>query len=130
MRRKISEIMGGYLHEKNVVEFDFLPPLQEAHAARYNEVPITPSISEWVVSACGKKLQQEFVFLNIKSRNAFVLDIMDLEKTSGHHIDFNVSGFNVFINLQTKDLEMITNLDVECSKHITNCAVDIRQSRL
>tara|TARA_R110002060_G_scaffold20830_2_gene28357 strand:+ start:90 stop:482 length:393 start_codon:yes stop_codon:yes gene_type:complete len=130
MRRKISEIMGGYLQETDRAKFDFLPPLEEGHTEYYDKVPVKPSVSEWVVSTCGKKLQQEFTFPNIRSRNAFVLDIMELEKTMGHHMDFDVSGSKVFVSLQTKDLGVITDLDVECSKHLSDCAVDIRQSRL
>lgn len=130
MRRKISEIMGGYLRDGKLVEFDFLPPLREASVEQYNEFPVVPAKSEWTASPCGKKLQQGFRFSNIKSRNAFVLDVMDLESTSGHHIDFNVNGTEVFITLQTKDLGIVTNLDIECSKHISDCARDIRDSRL
>ena len=130
MRRKISEIMGSYLQENYRAEFDFLPPLEEGHVEYYDEVPVKPTRSEWMISSCGKKLQQEFTFSNTRSRNAFVLDIMELEKTSGHHIDFNVSGNTIFVNLQTKDLGMVTNLDIECSKHLSDCATDVKQSRL
>ena len=130
MRRKISDIMSGYLQENIASQFDFLPPLEEGHVEHYDDFPVKPSSSEWSVSSCGKKLQQQFSFANTRSRNAFILDIMELEKTTGHHIDFKVSGSSVFVSLQTKDLGMVTNLDIECSKHLSDCAIDVTQSRL
>ena len=100
------------------------------HLDSYNEFPVSPVSSDWASSPCGKKLERQFVFPNVRSRNAFVLDVMELESSSGHHIDYNVSDANVFVTLQTKDLGVITDLDIECSKQLSDCAVDVHRSRL
>ena len=55
---------------------------------------------------------------------------MELENASGHHVDYNVSDASVFVALQTKDLGMVTNLDIECSKQLSDCAVDVHRSKL
>jgi len=130
MRRKISEIMDEYLQDSDRSRYDFLPPLREMHLDSYNEFPVSPVSSDWALSPCGKKLERQFTFPNVRSRNAFVLDIMELENSSGHHVDYNVSDTDVFVVLQTKDLNMVTDLDLECSKRLSDCAVDVRHSRL
>jgi len=129
MRRKISEIMDEYLQDSDRSRYDFLPPLRETLDS-YNEFPVSPVSSDWASSSCGKKLERQFTFPNVRSRNAFVLDIMELESSFGHHVDYNVSDANVFIALQTKDLGMVTNLDLECSRRLSDCAADVHRSAL
>ena len=130
MRRKLSEIMGGYLKDKDQLRYDFLPPLHENHVEVQNDVPVSPTEADWGLSTCGRKLERLFEFPNTRSRNAFVLDIMELENSSGHHVDYQVNDSNVFVILQTKDLDMVTDLDLECSRHLSDCALDVQQSRL
>lgn len=130
MRRKLSEIMNGYLGDEDQLRYDFLPPPRETLPGTQVDTPISPVKAEWGVSECGKKLERLFEFLNTRSRNAFVLDIMELENSSGHHVDYEVNDSNVFVILQTKDLGMVTDLDIECSRHLSSCALDVHQSRL
>jgi len=129
MRRVLSEIMSEYLQDEDHQRYDFLPPLCENHG-HPSTMPVQPSSADWGLSSCGRKLERKFEFPNINSRNTFVLDIMELEGSSGHHIDFYVTDSGVLVVLQTKDLGMVTDLDLECSRHLSACAVDVEQSRL
>lgn len=120
MRKMISEIMGDALQDDDRKRYDFLPP----------DLPVKATSNEWVLSNCKRKLQRKFQFPNINSRNAFIIDIIQLEVSAGHNIDFKVIDSDVTVILQTKDLGMITELDVECSKHLSACAVDVLEAAL
>jgi len=120
MRKMISEIMGDSLEDDERPRFDFLPP----------DLPVEPTNNEWVLSQCKRKLKRKFQFPNVNSRNAFIIDIIQLESSAGHNIDFKVIDSDVTVMLQTKDLGMITEIDVECSKHLSACAVDVMEAAL
>jgi|18_taG_2_1085343.scaffolds.fasta_scaffold161026_1 pterin-4a-carbinolamine dehydratase len=120
--------------KESALVFDFLPPLQEApsHGAHGN-MPIEPmAASTWETShdPNGKKLKRLFEFQNVISRNIFVDNILELEEISGHNIDFSVYDSNVLVHLQTKDLGIITELDLECGQALVDYAYDIHQAGL
>jgi len=121
MRKMISEILGDFPESDDHIRFDFLPP----------DLPVEPTnTSEWAMSSDKRSLERKFQFPNIRSRNAFLLDIMKLENTVGHNIDFKVSDSDVFIMLQTKHLGLVTDIDLECSKHLTSLATEVVNARL
>tara|TARA_R110000744_G_scaffold47618_4_gene104711 strand:+ start:260 stop:616 length:357 start_codon:yes stop_codon:yes gene_type:complete len=117
----ISEVLGNFQEDDDHTRFDFLPP----------NLPVDPTnVSAWAMSSDKRSLERKFQFPNIRSRNAFLLDIMKLENTIGHNIDFKVSDSDVFIALQTKHLGLVTEVDLECSKHLTSLATEVINSRL
>ena len=62
MRRKISDIMDEYLQDNDQLRYDFLPPLHEMRSDPYNEFPISPVSSDWVLSPCGKNSKDDLSF--------------------------------------------------------------------
>ena len=108
--------------------FNFLPPRENIKG------PSSPIGAwtglGWAMSMCKTKLSRRFVFHNKQSRDVFVLDIMDLERTTGHNIDYHVCDYDVSVVLTTKDIDEVTDLDMKCAKHLSDSEEEIKASAI
>jgi pterin-4a-carbinolamine dehydratase len=109
-------------------QFEFLPPREKIKS------PGSPigawTGMGWAMSMCKTKLSRRFAFLNKQSRDVFVLDIMDLERTTGHNIDYHVCDYDVSVVLTTKDIDEVTDMDMKCAKHLSDCEEEIKSSAI
>lgn len=116
---KVSELMTSYFREdKKVIRESF-----------QSELPVTPSKNEWTMLTDPEALQRFFEFKNTTSLLYFLEDIIQLQDTMNHHGRVLIDHMNVLVQINTKTLERVTDLDVEWAQKVDEIYKDTRQSK-
>lgn len=81
--------------------------------AKQNSLPIQP---KEVWKKTGTSLAKDFSFEEIDTRNAFLFQLLSYEQEKGHNALISIDELNVSIEISTRDLNKVTELDVEYSR--------------
>ena len=99
--------------------------IAEAKVTVPSGLPIQPNTFEWqVLKEPGRYLRQ-FEFEDRRRLVDFVDDVLDFEDDLGHHAQIVISHKKVSIEVNTKTVEAITNLDQEYVKGVDNIYRDV-----
>lgn len=87
----------------------------------FGRLPIEPieggtaiiPVEKWEKVESPKRLRKTFKFMSRKSRNAFVSELFEYEEKSGHHATLTIEEDKVVLDVRTKDVDQITELDKE-----------------
>jgi pterin-4a-carbinolamine dehydratase len=80
------------------------------------EIPIVP-MNKWNVLKGPPRLSKTFLFRRPKDRSEFVKEMLDYEDKIGHNADIRLSESEVTIEIYTKDVERVTEVDKEYAKY-------------
>ena len=78
--------------------------------------PISPVPITWTVLKNPERLSKKFTFKNTESRNFFITELLEYEATNHHHAAIQIDELAVIINVHTKDMSSVTELDFEYKK--------------
>ncbi len=107
---------------KQVREYDFLPPvLSESH----DPLPISPENSEWAIDKDPERLKRIFTFETLETRNWFISEILEQEKTTGHYGSISIDGLEVTVEVHTHDVSRVTELDQEYAEFCDDVFQDV-----
>lgn len=109
MSRKISNLMSEYfdISERN-------PEISEiVFGMSKDPCPIKASQDNWTVAGDPKKLVRDFDFYDFKEMKNFLNELLDYQEHVQHHAEITVDHRVVRVEIYTKDLEEITELDKE-----------------
>jgi len=86
----------------------------------FGDVPIKLANPKWNVIATddGEMLSRSFEFLNFQTLFYFVAESLKLQDRLNHHCTMIIDELSVLIRMQTKDLNEVTELDLELSEKI------------
>lgn len=71
------------------------------------------------------KLNKKYLFETFEDRNRFLKTLFEYETQVGHHAVFKIDELQVIINLCTKDVDHITELDKEYAKYADTVRKDL-----
>ena len=121
----LNSLMREYLSQESKEvqrEYDFLPPvLREAR----EELPVSVENSQWVVDQDPERLKRIFTFVSIATRNWFVSEVMEHEKSTGHYGSVHIDGLEVTVEVHTHDISRVTELDQEYAEHCDQIYQDV-----
>lgn len=122
---KLNEIMRGYLSEGNprVDPIESIIPPSILH--ENIELPVQPVESKWEIKENPERLVRTFSFDDLTSRNWFLSEILENEKSNKHYGKILVSGLEVKIEVNTHDLDRITELDQEYASYCDEVMGDV-----
>jgi len=103
------------------MSFGGLPVIPQA-----TDVPLI-AVNKW--SKKDGSLQKTYTFRLQEQRNDFVKQLLDHEAEVGHHASIHVTEEAVTLNLQTKDIGEVTELDKEYAKWADELYKDVVYSR-
>ena len=83
-----------------------------------NQFPIQPEQGEWIEE--DNLLRCRFSFKNERHVIFFVNQILEKAIKVRHHPEIFIDHKNVVISLSTKDLNQITNMDLQMARFITD----------
>ena len=91
----------------------------------FGKLPIEPlasgvsiiPVDRWETVDSPKRLRKKFKFMSNSDRNTFVSELFEYEKKVGHHGVITIDESEVTLDLRTKDIDQITELDKEYSKY-------------
>ena len=89
-----------------------------------NDLAIIP-VEKWVKVDSPPRLKKKFKFRSQKLRNEFIKEIFDIEIEKNHNTTITIDEDFVVIELRTKDIDQITEIDKEFSKTIDALFKDI-----
>lgn len=95
-----------------------------------DQAPIRVDRSEWRRLESPERLVRSFQFDNYDHLMTFVIDILDYHKLSGHKGDLHVVDGEVSIEVWTKGLDRVTELDVEYVRAVDEIYRDVRFKHL
>lgn len=87
----------------------------------FGKLPIAPlasgaaiiPVDRWEIVDSPKRLHKTYKFISNDLRNAFVNGLFDYEKKSGHNAKMSIEEYKVVLEVYTKDIDQITELDKE-----------------
>lgn len=80
------------------------------------EIPIVP-MDKWVLLRDPPRLSKTYRFRRAKDRSEFVKEMMDYEDKIGHHAQMQLYESEVVIEVNTSDVEKVTEVDKEYAKY-------------
>ena len=81
-----------------------------------SEVPVIP-VDKWKKVESPTRLRKTFKFMSQEDRNEFVRELLTYEDDTQHNATITVDEGEVTLDVRTKDVDQITELDKEYAKH-------------
>jgi pterin-4a-carbinolamine dehydratase len=88
------------------------------------ELPVVP-MDRWVKEGSPAHLTKTYKFRRQSDRNPFVLALMEYEEQVGHHARLTLDEDTVKVELLTRDIEQVTELDKEFAKYADDVYKDL-----
>ena len=91
----------------------------------FGRLPIVPLVSgaaiipvdRWKLVDSPKRLHKVYKFISNELRNAFVEGLFEYEKKIGHNAKMVIEEYIVTLDVYTKDIDQVTELDKEYAKY-------------
>lgn len=111
--RKVATLVENYIVRRTTTMLDDRD--RPIRVVTSNSVtPLKPS-NRW--EPLGKRaLSKMFEFRDYEHRDRFIADVLEFEKDNGHRAKLLIDDLVVTIEVSTKDLDVITDLDKEYAK--------------
>lgn len=107
----LTEIMGSYFDEdkeRAELPLSFLSDNQKS--------PISPVKKDWEVVESPRRLMKKYEFKDDLSVQSFVTEMLEFQRSFGHHAKFIVESDAVIIEVYTHDVNDVTEMDLEYAK--------------
>jgi pterin-4a-carbinolamine dehydratase len=88
------------------------------------ELPVIP-MDKWVIKGNPKKLIKTFRFRRPNDRNEMIKALLDYETETQHKADIIIKDEMLQIQLYTKNVEVVTEIDKEYAKYADQIFKDI-----
>ena len=108
---KLSQLHEAYIDKaRRPMSFGRLPisPVE-------GDVAIIP-VNKWEKVESPARLRKKFKFLDQKMRNSFVQGLFDYEEKTQHNASIMINEDEVILDVRTKDVDQVTELDKEYAK--------------
>lgn len=87
----------------------------------FGQLPIDPvkgdvaiiAVSKWETLESPRRMRKKFSFMSQDARNKFVVDLLEYEQKIGHNAMMTIDEDSVTLDLRTKDIDQVTELDKE-----------------
>lgn len=87
----------------------------------FGKLPIEPlssgaaiiPVEKWKIVESPKRLTKSFKFISNEMRNAFVKGLFEYETKVGHNAKITIEEYKIVLDVYTKDVDQITELDEE-----------------
>ena len=125
----MSDILTNAFNRRSRISFDFSKSLNEnlnviSQDLIAANVPVKPKSSDW--EEADGYLSSMFMFNNMSHVIYFVNQVLENGKKIRHYPLLIIDELDVTVKLQTKDLQQITELDLNYAKFISEIYDDIK----
>ena len=91
------------------------------------QLPISPDKSDWIRTEDPEMLQRVYLFTRAKNLIYFLEDVIQFQEEMHHHGKILVDHMQVMVQISTKKIERITDLDVEWARKVDEIYEDVQQ---
>lgn len=118
--RKLSQLHEEFIDKaRRPMTFGALPVVSVNR-----DVPIIAS-NKWEKVESPTRLRKKFQFMSQEDRNTFVRELLDYEDEVKHNATITVQEDEVVLDVRTKDIDQITEIDKEYAKHADELYRDV-----
>ena len=129
----MSRLLENILSKNQKINFDFSKSFNRQNQIldfdRDNQLPVHPKESSWetIVDHQGLEvLQKNYKFKTLKHLIYFTNELLKKADSINHHPEILITEGNMItVSLYTHDLNQITELDIDMSKHLDEIYEDI-----
>lgn len=128
----LENLLNNINNKNEKVEFDLTKSIttnQKRSIVNYDQspIPIKPKRSDWeMVNKNNEKyLFKEFEFANHKHMIYFIIESLKYANKVKHHPEILITHKNLKVKLTTKELNDVTELDIDMSKFMKDIYEDI-----
>ena len=116
----LSIIMREYFEETDTKSQSPIRTLTESR-----DMPIVPDVIEWKIVTDPERLMRRFEFNSREKLIDFLGEVFELEDEMNHHGKITVDHLHVDIEIYTKSIDCVTEIDLEYSKTISQIYEDV-----
>lgn len=80
-------------------------------------LPIIPN-DKWQILSDPKRMSKTYSFFDTKNKNRFIIDLLEYEEETSHHANVFIQEKTVRIELRTKELDQVTEIDKEYARFL------------
>ena len=99
--------------------------LSESPGKHY--LPVSPEKTDWTLTENPETMQRVYTFKNATTLIYFLEDIVQMQEEMHHHAKILVDHLQVLVQISTKKLERVTELDIEWTRKADEIYEDVRQ---
>ena len=119
---KISHILSEYFSSEQVFDrSDRVPGL----ITESSNLPVSPNRCRWEVHDSPERFSRKFKFTSKRRLLDFLSEIMMYEENLGHDGSHRIDGLEITVEVYTHDINRITSLDQEYTRHVDAIYEDV-----
>lgn len=123
MRRLLTEVMSDYFESEDETEFS---PFKGLTIRK--QMPVTPKkASRWERIASPNRLHASYEFKTQSEYTLFLAEILGYERETGHRAKLVCDYPSVTIEVYTRDVNEITEIDLEYAKAADDIYKDVKE---
>ena len=89
-------------------------------------VPVVPTVITWKVVTDPERFMKRFEFHDRGALIDFLAEVFDFENETNHHAKLTIDENHVDVEIYTKTVDCITELDLEYTKTLDQIFEDVR----
>tara|TARA_B100000131_G_C17990107_1_gene562191 strand:+ start:69 stop:440 length:372 start_codon:yes stop_codon:yes gene_type:complete len=110
---KLSDVLSNYFSQ---IDNESSKEVQMTLSESF--VPISPSVCSWQIHQDPERFSRKFTFQSQDSLIDFIVEVLNYEKSALHSGEHKISDKSVIVEVYTHDLNRITELDQEYTRHV------------
>lgn len=122
--QKVSDLLSTYFDEEPSKGFLVEHSLQNARTIS-SGMPVKPYTFSWETHQSPERFSKTYVFQDRNRLIDFVRELLIFEDQFKHHGDHRISVNEVTVEIYTHDVNRITNMDQEYTKHVDQIHKDV-----
>lgn len=123
-KKLLTEVMGDYFASTD--RSIRTNPMQQYHSLpSVQQLPVTPVSSSWESVTDPKRLHKKYTFTSHDDYTNFIAELLYYEKETGHYAKLQCSYPDVTIEVNTREVEDITEIDLEYAKTADQILEDV-----
>ena len=118
--KNVSRIMKEYFDK---------PPMKKSNILLETfsaDVPVVPAVMTWKVVTDPERLMKRFEFSNRNELIDFLAEIFEFENETDHHGKITIDELHIDVEVYTKTVDCITELDLEYTKTLDQILEDVK----
>jgi len=119
--KNVSHIMKEYFDKPLIKKSSVL--LSETFNT---DVPVVPAVMTWKVVTDPERLMKRFEFSNRNELVDFLAEIFEFENETDHHGKITIDELHIDVEVYTKTVDCITELDLEYTKTLDQILEDVK----
>jgi len=117
---KLSRLHENFIDRaRQPMTFGALPVLP-----REKDVPVI-AVNKWKKVESPTRLRKTFQFMNQELRNSFIKGLLKYEDKTHHNATITIEENEVTLDVRTKDVDQVTELDKEYARHADELYKDV-----